>query len=414
MKLILLFVISLVSVYGSEVSILSKTKENEVWNIHYKIKSQNNTFKSQIVYDNHELNTSDIKHPSPKLSNAVMFLIDASAPMKKEFNLGIKPTIKNIFSLKNDWDKWAISSFAEDVKVLGLYDEKFPQEALEKISVRGQRTELFRAALEAMKSLEKQNVARKFLFIFSDGEAEDNAYTYKEVIEKAKKSNITIISFGYKDSIHLQSLRRISEESGGKLFIADKSTSQLEYGYLTNLEHVFSEDAIISFNSSVLKATKTGKTELKLVVKFMDGASVSKKFTLEVLQEKTSYISLVIIGFLIISGILFFILRKRKDVEEIVEENTPIAYFKSASGDKQYIYKKHNSIGALAENDVVIEGEYISRHHATLDLKDGKFYIVDNNSSNKVFVNYKEVLNSQVKDGDTIAFGPYEVTFKIL
>jgi len=425
MKLLLLLITSITLLLSSELSIISKTKNENNWKIDYEIKPKQDVNKTILTYNGVEINSTVITSPHESLSTAIMFLIDTSLSMKKEFNKGIKPSIVDIFSLKNSWDTWSIAGFSNDMQIFGDYNQTQPHEALNQIVVQGQRTELFRASLKAIEYLKTQNAKRKFLFIFSDGEAEDTAYTYQEVINNAKEAKVTIIGFGYKDSIYLQSLRHISEKTGGKLYIADKNNHKLPSGYIEDLNSSLNNNFEISFDSSILQANAQGKVQVELKLYFDNNTSVSKSIALDVKKiipvkiEKKNYIPYYIIAGIVVLIILFLILRPKKEepedeIEEIVVDPEPIAYFQSSAGAKQYVYKNHNSIGALADNDIIIEGEFISRHHAILDLKDGEFHLTDNNSANKVFVNYKEISSSTVKDRDIIAFGPYEVTFRIV
>lgn len=417
-KIIILICINLgVFVNGDDISVLSKTKINNNWEIFYKVNIKKDINKTNIIYNNKLVDITRLSYPNNKLSTAIMFLVDTSVPMRKAWNKGIKSTIKDIFDTKQIWDKWAIAGFSDKMTIFGEYNQSNEIQALNSMRIGGQRTELFRASLEAMESLKTIQAKRKFLFIFSDGEAEDNAYTYQEVISKAKELNIEIVSFGYKDSIHLQSLRRMSEESKGVLYIANKKTHQFPLGYIDDLKHIMNNHSLITFKSNVLKANDLGYTNVDLKVLFKDNNSSSKNIKLET-KTKKSFLLYYIIAGVIALIILFFIFKPKKqieeEVEEIEEEVNPIAYFKTPSGTKNYIYNTYNSIGALPENDIVIEGEYISRHHATLNFKDDKFYLTDSNSANKVFINYKEISTGLLKDGDMVSFGPYEVSFYII
>ncbi len=442
MRLILLYLISAIWLW-SDITILSTQNVSDRWQIHYLVPPSLEVNQTTLSYERVDLNHTLITSPHRELVSVGLFLIDTSIPMKRAFTKGIKPTIKEIFTLRNDWDRWAIASFDSEMLIVGEYNQTSPQAALDTISVGGSRTELYRASLQAIDSLASQQAKRKFLFLFSDGEAEDNAYTYQEVIAKANESNVTIISFGYKDSIHLQSLRRIAEESGGKLYIAHKSKHILQPQDIADLNSSLHSDSMLSFDISLLRANLKGEVTLTLQITTEDNSSLSQNLILPVeklsppeviveeidpLPKEDNLLYYSIAAIVLVLLLLLLLFRKKKEpieedivediVEEIIEESVevpePIAYLLSASGSKEYLYKTHSSIGALATNDIVIEGEYISRHHATLDLKDGTFFLIDNNSSNGLYVNYEQIGSIELSDGDIISFGPYEVTFKVV
>ena len=444
MRLFLLYLIGTIWLLGS-IEILSIERVSDRWQIDYMIPTPIDVKQTKLKYHGIDIEHTLISPPNSKLNTAIMLLIDTSIPMKISFTKGIKPTIKEIFKLRNPWDRWAIASFDSELKIVGDYNQTTPNNALNSILVGGSRTELYRASLQAISSLATQKTKRRFLFIFSDGEAEDNAYTYQEVISKAKESNVTIISFGYKDTIHLQSLRRISEESiGGRLFKADKRRYKLPTGYLNELNQTIHNNRLISFDTNLLQPNQQGKTTIELIIYKDNNQSISKEITIPVEKiitplptsdvppqtEEKNLLYYVIGAMVLILLLLLVLLKSKKEISEevnIVEKFIeieepikikelplePIAYLLTPSGSKKYIYKTHNSIGALNQNDIVIEGEYISRHHATLDFKDGSFFLIDNNSVNGLYVNYEKINSTDIKDEDIISFGPYEVTFKV-
>jgi len=87
------------------------------------------------------------------------------------------------------------------------------------LSATGTTTELYRSALEAVRQLGAVPAARRALFLFSDGLAEDFAYGHEDVVSAALEYGVTIVSLGYpRDvprSVALQTLRRLAEETAG-------------------------------------------------------------------------------------------------------------------------------------------------------------------------------------------------------
>lgn len=62
------------------------------------------------------------------------------------------------------------------------------------------------------------------------------------------------------------------------------------------------------------------------------------------------------------------------------------------------------TFGRSTKCDIIVEGEYMSRRHAELSLKDGGLRIVDLGSSNGTCVNGKKINEHQLKPGDKISF----------
>ena len=71
------------------------------------------------------------------------------------------------------------------------------------------------------------------------------------------------------------------------------------------------------------------------------------------------------------------------------------------------------TIGRAAGNDVVLEDESVSRHHARLEWQEGVLYITDQGSTNGTQLNNVEItphIQCPVKEGDVITIGGFSVT----
>lgn len=78
------------------------------------------------------------------------------------------------------------------------------------------------------------------------------------------------------------------------------------------------------------------------------------------------------------------------------------------------IYTGRNAIGAAADNDIVVTDEYLSSKHSTIRYEDGRYELIDNDSTNGSFVNEKRVTKEELIDNDTIRLGRTELRFKAL
>ncbi|MBU0554289.1 FHA domain-containing protein [Myxococcota bacterium] len=83
------------------------------------------------------------------------------------------------------------------------------------------------------------------------------------------------------------------------------------------------------------------------------------------------------------------------------------------------LYEGNNTIGAAANNDIVITDEYLSSKHATIRVDpDGKvksYTFIDHGSTNGSFLNETRVTDKElIIDNDSVRLGRTELRFKAL
>jgi len=74
--------------------------------------------------------------------------------------------------------------------------------------------------------------------------------------------------------------------------------------------------------------------------------------------------------------------------------------------------KAELTIGRNSDNDVVLTHPQVSAHHARLVREGGTYRILDQNSTNHVYVNSQLVTNHLLRLGDEIRIGPYRLLFE--
>lgn len=80
---------------------------------------------------------------------------------------------------------------------------------------------------------------------------------------------------------------------------------------------------------------------------------------------------------------------------------------KLADGSDQKIIltKTVSTVGRDPENDIVINDESVSGHHAEIRLEDGRHILKDLGSTNGLRVNGERAMESVLNDGDLLRFG---------
>lgn len=63
------------------------------------------------------------------------------------------------------------------------------------------------------------------------------------------------------------------------------------------------------------------------------------------------------------------------------------------------------TLGRSPRCELVLEDDTVSRRHATLRLHEGRWYLVDLDSSNGTWVNGRRTFNAEVRPGDEIRLG---------
>jgi pSer/pThr/pTyr-binding forkhead associated (FHA) protein len=75
------------------------------------------------------------------------------------------------------------------------------------------------------------------------------------------------------------------------------------------------------------------------------------------------------------------------------------------------IKKATTSIGRKLDNDLVIQDNLISRYHAEIKCKDGKFIINDLDSTSGTYLNNKRIEQSILYSGDLILLANVPIMF---
>ena len=104
------------------------------------------------------------------------------------------------------------------------------------------------------------------------------------------------------------------------------------------------------------------------------------------------------------------------EVEDPMDDDAKACLLRRSSQEIYMVEPREMYIGKSAGNDICISGNpAVSRVHAVLCYRDGKYWIRDHESTNHTFVNGILVMDDQEKElkaGDRILLGNEELIFK--
>lgn len=69
------------------------------------------------------------------------------------------------------------------------------------------------------------------------------------------------------------------------------------------------------------------------------------------------------------------------------------------------------TVGRRPESDVFLDDVTVSRDHAVIVRRDGRYYIDDCGSLNGTYVNRRRIESHQLSDGDELQIGKYKLAF---
>lgn len=102
---------------------------------------------------------------------------------------------------------------------------------------------------------------------------------------------------------------------------------------------------------------------------------------------------------------------QRTEVMRVIQEtgNVPPLYFRFLSGphsgESFVVRGPMTTIGRAVDNDVVIDSDEVSRHHARIEYHDRQYWLIDLDSTNGSLINGERVSQGALEPGDRLLLG---------
>lgn len=338
---------------------------------------------------------------------------------------------------------------------LGTFDENFAevqapttdrdvlQQAIAGIQANGQTTNLYEATLDILNALPAAPDGRRDIVLFSDGNAEDTAFTLNDVSERARKSGVRVNGLGAvlraSETKYTQTLERMAEETGGLYFGTAPGNANFDTENLNRIAQLGEGVGVVSFKAGfVREGTLLLTTALGRTLRYQIAPVGPDAATQEAAEEPQPEpaVSLVdriplvgwIAGSLVLLLVLLLGLRSRRKpaqpqmdtpdpapMPEPAPTPDPVKVYgvlTTERGDKLYLTSSISTLGRSEDADIVLDDPSVSRRHATISVTgNGALQIVDLNSLNGVLVNGERVTSAEFKAGDTLQLGEVKLTF---
>lgn len=411
-------------------------------------------------------------YPNLNAITAVLFLIDTSDPARQNVIDKNIEHIRELLSLSGNHYQFGLASFNKKLYLEVPIGSKTSiiNETSKKLKATGSTTELYRSMLEAIALFKDIHATKKSIFLFSDGLAEDKAYFHNDVVSAARKADIIISSIGYprtiSQSVSLQTLRRLSEETGGVFVESDhkfdiskelfhQTFNSLDNGgtFIIPLHKIINKKIENEKNIVLDVETDIGTNTVSVPIKFNSSPItqkipaimvesqpvinkkarkpsqlsppiqiVSQPRTTHILETWLWYgIPIGLFILMILTIAIFFLFLRRQNKNQInpitYPEIKPYAYLiKQDETKASYpIIKTTCRLGRSKNNEIPLRDTSVSRRHAEIHRDQGdEFTLIDLNSLNGVFINNEKIGRYKLKEGDIIEIGDINLRFSLI
>lgn len=318
-------------------------------------------------------------------------------------------------------------------------------EGLDKVNYAGQFSDSPAAIERAIYELKKhgRKDAGKVIIFLTDGivdtgdkllDLEKGKWLKEELTQESKKAEIRIIGIAFSDAADFSLIQTLALKTGGEYFRAYRAE---------DIQNIFEQinelitkpvTKPLSLTTAAREPIETAPPTIKTAtpipppVKTLETtppAIEPKDVTLKEapLPQKPDFsIPYTLAGIFLLLGaiVVIMIFNRRSSIKADSEVHPPmpravLVDLTNVIGNKTLVLNKRiNKIGRDPNNDITIPRNTVSSLHATIEYKDGFFFLEDQRSKNKTILSGEEIEpNSpkKLKSGDEIKFNIHKFRF---
>jgi len=394
-------------------------------------------------------------------TTAILFLVDTSDPGRAEVVDKNREHIMRTIDAAAANQVFSLAAFDSDLELLCDLPCSAEDMAahIANLEAKGRTTELYRNVLGAIKHIKNYPAEQRLIIIMSDGLAEDLAYHHEDVVRAARKEKVVISAMGYPrsvaQSIALQTLRRLSEETGGLFAAASHIDNEIPAAYFSRVLGAIENGGSVVFSlESLADSHDGGPLDVSLAFQTTESNFVvlvpvisprpdpavavatapqpeSPAPAIPTAASPTTPrppvaggpaeptwswfwygLPAMIFSAILAAAIIYALIGRRRREESRIraleQHPTPHAFLVSAE-DENVRYKIDHTpwrIGRSRNNELPLNDTSISRLHAEIRRDAlGQFTVQDLESLNGVFVNGDPVQMEHLDEGDRVEIG---------
>ena len=406
--------------------------------------------------------TANSQYPAADSITAVLLVVDTSDPGRQDVIHKNATQIVQILGKTGSHHRVGLANFDKElvvnVPVGGTANDIIA--AARSLKAVGMTTELYRSTIRAIEALAQTAADRKVLVLMSDGQAEDRAYFHEDVVRTAIKHGVVINSLGFPRStalsVALQTLRRLSEETGG-VYIETDNSSELPDAFmqspfanidrggkfiidLTPLESIqpvpqavqirFAGTGIaVAVPVTIKEVFKPAPTSVVIAAPVTPSVistplpsspvpGVTENSLIDTLLWYGLPVALIVLSLMTLFTLILLYRRQgvpaAQTVSVVADPKKPLAYLISEDDSRKRfpISSATCRIGRSRDNDMTLIDNSVSRKHAEIRRNfKGQFVLYDRESSNGVYVNKRKIHEHKLAEGDIIEIGDVMLRF---
>lgn len=275
-----------------------QTQDNKAIECAYRFTQPDITKMISASLGNIELPIQEIKtYPFEESTTSILFLVDSSKSENPERLQQIQNQVIALAQQALPYQQIGLATFDTSLNILnslGSDPEKIIHSANE-LSETEQPTELYRNILDALELLKVSQADRKAIYLFSNGESDDQAIYHADVVKAASESMIKIISIAYPDANNpidtTQTLLNLSKDTGGMFIKASEFDFELPESFISDPYAVIDNGGVLTIDLSPVLVSNSSGIQLALLLFETNNKKITIKLPLELSSSNESTIA---------------------------------------------------------------------------------------------------------------------------